>query len=86
MSHTGDPRSPEEIEAQIVQQREQLAHTVEQLGAKLDVKSQAQAKVATLKDAATTGDGSPRPEVLAAAVGTLVVIVALMLVRRRRNR
>lgn len=86
MSHTGDPNSPEELEADIVRQREQLAHTVDELSQKLDVKSQAQAKLASLKDAATTSEGSPRPEALAVAAGALVVVVALLLVRHRRNR
>ena len=47
-------QSPEEIQAEIEQQREQLAGTLDALSAKLDVKSQAQAKVAEV--------GSPTPE------------------------
>ncbi len=38
-------RTPEEIQADIEVQREQLADTVDALSAKLDVKSQAKAKV-----------------------------------------
>ena len=41
-----DQRTPEEIEADIAAQRAQLAGTVDDLAAKLDVKSQAQQKVA----------------------------------------
>ena len=80
-----DPRTPEELEADVEAQREQLAGTVDDLAAKLDVKSQAQDKVAALKYSATTDDGTPRPEVLA-AVGSLVAMaVVLVLWRRRRD-
>lgn len=80
-----DQRTPEELEADVQAQRERLAGTVDDLAAKLDVKSQAQQKVASLKDAATTDDGKPRPEVLA-AVGSLVAMaVVLVLWRHRRD-
>ena len=80
-----DHRTPEELEAEVRAQREQLAGTVDDLAAKLDVKSQAHDKVASLKDSATTDDGKPRPEVLA-AVGSLVAMaVVLVLWRRRRD-
>ena len=68
---TDDARTPEQIEAEIEAQRAQLAGTVDELAAKLDVKSQAKEKVASLKDSATTDSGQPRAEVLAAA-GSLV--------------
>jgi hypothetical protein len=81
----GEQKTPEELEAEIARQREQLAGTVDDLAAKLDVKSQAQRKVASLKDSATTDSGSPRPEVLA-AVGSLVAMAAVLVVwRLRRN-
>jgi capsular polysaccharide biosynthesis protein len=41
--------TPEEIQAEIEQQREQLAETVDQLTHKLDVKSQTKAKVGEVK-------------------------------------
>ena len=56
-------RSPDDIQADIEQQREHLAETVDQLAHKLDVKAQGKAKVDDLKDRATTDDGKPRPEV-----------------------
>ena len=77
-------KTPEELEAEIARQREQLAGTVDQLAAKLDVKSQAQQKVASLKDSATTDTGQPRTEVLAAA-GSLVAMAVVLLLWRRRN-
>jgi len=51
-SLSGEPQTPEEIEAEIEVQREQLAETIDALSAKLDVKSQAQAKVAEAKQTA----------------------------------
>jgi hypothetical protein len=77
-------KTPEELEAEIALQREQLAGTVDELAAKLDVKSQAQRKVAALKDSATTDDGRPRNEVLAAA-GSLVAMAVVLLLWRRRG-
>ena len=74
-----DSRTP----AEIAQQREQLAGTIDQLTAKLDVKSQAQAKVHDLADRATTDSGKPRAEVLAAAA-SLVAMVAVLVWWRRR--
>ena len=79
-----DPRTPEQIQAEVEVQREQLARTVDDLSAKLDVKSQAQHKVAHLKDAATTDTGSPRPEVLAAA-GSLIAMAIVVEVWRWRR-
>ncbi len=78
-------RTPEQIEAEIELQRAQLAGTVDELAAKLDVKSQAKEKVASLKDSATTDTGKPRAEVLAAA-GSLVAMGVVLLLWRRRNR
>lgn len=79
-----DTRTPEQIQAEIEQQREQLARTVDQLGRKLDVKSRAQARVAGIKDSATTDRGTPRPEVVA-AVGSLVAMAVVVLVWRLRR-
>ena len=80
-------QSPEELEAQIEEQREQLAGTIDALAAKLDVKTQAQAKVAEAKETAkqrtTTTDGKPRPELLAAGAALVVVVVAIIWWRKR---
>ena len=77
-------QTPEQIQADIEAQREQLADTVDQLTAKLDVKSHAQQKVADVKDRATTDTGKPRPEVLAAA-GSLLAMAAVLVWWRRRS-
>lgn len=79
-----DTRTPEQIEAEIELQRARLAGTVDELAAKLDVKSQARQKVADLKGSATTASGSPRPEVLGAA-GSLVAMAVVLLIWRRRR-
>ena len=80
-----EQKTPEELEAEVARQREQLAETVDDLAARLDVKSQAQQKVAALKDSATTADGSPRPEVLAAAGSLAAMALVLIAWRLRRN-
>ena len=78
------PRSPDEIEADIEAQREQLAETIDALTAKLDVKSQARAKAAEVRDRATTDAGKPRPELLVGA-GVLVAVVVGVLIWRHRG-
>ncbi|QSR30548.1 hypothetical protein CFI00_08525 [Nocardioides sp. S5] len=80
-----DTRTPEQIEAEIELQRAQLAGTVDELAAKLDVKSRARQKVADLRDSTTTASGSPRPEVLGAAGSLVAMAVVLLLWRRRRT-
>jgi MYXO-CTERM domain-containing protein len=75
--------SPDEIEADIERQREELAATVTQLQSKLDVKTRARHKAADLRDRATTESGRPRPELVAGAVAALAV-VGLLVWRRTR--
>jgi hypothetical protein len=76
-------QTPEEIQAEIEQQREQLAGTLDALSAKLDVKSQAQAKVAEVKGRATTDEGKPRTELL--VIGATVVVLAVAVVWWRKR-
>jgi hypothetical protein len=76
--------SPEELETDIAEQREQLAETIDALTAKLDVKSQAKAKAADVRDRATTDSGKPRPELLVGA-GVLVAVVVGVLVWRHQR-
>jgi hypothetical protein len=75
--------TPEEIEADIERQRERLAHTVDQLSHKLDVKAQGRAKVADVRRNVVTPDGKPRPEVIGAAAGAALAIVLLLLWGKR---
>jgi MYXO-CTERM domain-containing protein len=93
---TADDVDPviEARERAVEQHREQLAHTIDALHDKLDVKAHAHDAVQdakahardTVRNAkaqATTRDGRPRPVVLAAVAG-LVVVTALVVWRRRR--
>ena len=88
-------QTPEEIQADIVRQREQLAETVDELGHKLDfkahtrakiddLKTQSKAKVAAVKDRSTTDEGKPRPGLLGAAVAVVTGLALLLWLRRRR--
>ena len=77
-------KTPDQMEAEIAAQRDQLADTVDQLSAKLDVKSQAQAKVTDMKHRATTENGRPRPQLLAVA-GSLVAAALTLVWWRRRG-
>jgi hypothetical protein len=77
-------KTPEQMEADIAAQREQLADTVDQLTAKLDVKAHAQATVTDIKHRATTDSGRPAPQLLA-AIGAVVVVTAALVWWRRRG-
>ncbi len=77
-------KTPEQMEADITAQREQLAETVDQLTAKLDVKAHAQARVTDMRHRATTENGRPAPG-LVAAIGAVVAATAALVWRRRRG-
>jgi hypothetical protein len=77
-----DPRTAQ-LEAEIEAQRGQLAETVDQLTHKLDVKAQAKERAAQVADRATTDDGKPRPELVVAAVTTVLLVGVVVWWRRR---
>ena len=79
---TSNGTSPQALEADLARQREELAATVTQLHAKLDVKSRAQDKVVELKDRATTANGKPRPDLTVAAALALTLVAGLLVWRR----
>lgn len=83
MTTDDSTRTPEQIEADIARQREELAETVDQLHARLDVKARAKAEMAHLKDRATTATGKPRPDLTAALVVGVAALVGLVVWRRR---
>jgi hypothetical protein len=99
MTTTGDTPGIEDIETDIARTREELAATVDELTARLDVKTrvkesvqqtkdQAVDRIRTVRDQATDEDGRPTPTTLGiggAVAATVVVIVALTLWRRRRR-
>lgn len=81
------------LQADIERTREQLADTVDQLQAKLDVKSRATASVhdlsARAKDKVVDPQGHPRPAALGAGGAVVAGIAAVVLVtlwRRRQKR
>jgi hypothetical protein len=73
----------ERLAADIARQRDQLADTVDALQHKLDVKAQAKHKADEVRDRATTANGKPRPELVAAGVALAAVVVGLIVLRRR---
>jgi hypothetical protein len=72
-----------ELEAEIEEQREHLADTVDQLAHKLDVKAQAKERAEDLKQRMTNHEGKPRPVVYATVAGVLVATGLLVWWRRR---
>jgi Protein of unknown function (DUF3618) len=75
MNRTPPPATQEELERQIVQQREELANTVGALQAKFDVKAKAQHKADQLRQ---------QPALLGGVAVAVVTVVALVVWRRRR--
>jgi hypothetical protein len=69
---------PDAIRQDIERTREELAETVDALHAKLDVRTQARERVARMKEQATTETGRPRPEVVAAVVGAVLLVAGLV--------
>jgi hypothetical protein len=84
MSTSDGVRTPEAIEVDIARQRDELAHTVSQLQAKLDVKTRAKDELAHLKDRATTSTGKPRPDLTIAVALGVAALVGLVVWRRTR--
>jgi hypothetical protein len=76
---TDRAQTPEEIEAEIELKREQLAGTIDALSAKLDVKSQAHAKVAEVK-----AEARANPDLVAAGAAVLAMVLTALVVRSRR--
>ena len=88
------PQSAPDIQQEIEQTRERLGQTVEQLAAKADVKSRAQAKVAKVKTrarvkAAETSEQVRRNQAVRrdwplALVAAGILVMGVAMVRRRR--
>ncbi|GAA4753581.1 hypothetical protein GCM10023350_43570 [Nocardioides endophyticus] len=80
-------QSAEQIEADIARTRAELAHTVDELTGRFDVKARVQERVREVRDRATDDQGRPTPGTMAvggAALAAVVAIVATVLWRRRR--
>jgi MYXO-CTERM domain-containing protein len=76
--------TPEQIEADLQRQREELAATVSQLHAKIDVKARARHRAAVIRDRVTTDTGRPRPELVAVAAAAVLAVAGLVVWRRTR--
>ncbi|WP_313404040.1 DUF3618 domain-containing protein [Aeromicrobium sp.] len=100
MSNTENP-SPEQLREEVERTREDLADTVDELAARLDVKSRVRESVhdttervresATdagyrVREAVTEPDGSPRPAALAVVGAVAAFIVAALVVKHWRSR
>jgi predicted nucleic acid-binding protein len=79
---SGQP-GPEELEADIARQREELAATVTQLQRRLDVKARARVEARQLRERVTTASGRPRPDLTIAAVAAVALLTGLVAWRRR---
>jgi hypothetical protein len=77
---TDQQKSPEELREEIAETREHLGETVEQLAAKADVKARLHDEVEARKQAVKS-----KPQIPAAAIGAVVVVVALVVLKRRRS-
>ena len=75
MTRTPPPQTPEELELQIAQQREELANTVDALQAKFDVKAKAKHKASELRQ---------QPALVGGVAVATLALVALVVWRRRR--
>jgi hypothetical protein len=71
-------KDPDAIREDIERTRNELAGTVDALQAKLDVKSQAKARLARAREQATTDTGKPRPEVVAGVGGAALFVAGLL--------
>ena len=89
---TVDTPDVAELEAGIARTREELAQTVDQLAAKLDVKTRIRNRVSETRDVATiqvrllrdrlTGvDGKPTPTALSFGGGIVAAVAAVVLVK-----
>lgn len=79
----GVPATTDEIREEIERTRADLADTVDALHAKADVKGRARAKMQDVKHRASTPSGRPRPELVAAVAGAVVLTAAVVWWRRR---
>ncbi|GAB2776812.1 hypothetical protein GCM10027020_32680 [Nocardioides salsibiostraticola] len=73
-----EPRSKEEIEADLAETRDHLAETVDALGHKLDVKSRSRDKAVELKE-------NHGRELLLGGVALVVVLVGLRVWKAKRR-
>ena len=81
---TPGPNDPDVIKADIEATREQLARTVDELSARLDVPARAKEQVARARDTAVETYRESPPVVLGGAAALAGLLVGLMILRRKR--
>jgi ElaB/YqjD/DUF883 family membrane-anchored ribosome-binding protein len=79
-----ESKDPDQIKAEIDATREQLARTVDELSARLDVPARAKESAARARDTAVETYRESPPLVIGAAVALVGLVVGLMIVRRKR--
>ena len=75
---------PDQIKAEIDATREQLARTVDELSARLDVPARAKESAARARDTAVETYRESPPIVIGVAVALAGLVVGLVVVRRKR--
>jgi ElaB/YqjD/DUF883 family membrane-anchored ribosome-binding protein len=78
------PTDPDQIKAEIEATRAQLAETVDELSARLDVPARARESAARAKDTAVETYRESPPAVIGGAVALVGLVVGLMVLRRKR--
>jgi ElaB/YqjD/DUF883 family membrane-anchored ribosome-binding protein len=75
---------PDQIKAEIDATREQLARTVDELSARLDVPARAKESAARARDTAVETYRESPPIVIGVAVALAGLVVGLVIMRRKR--
>jgi len=75
---------PDQIKAEIDATRDQLARTVDELSARLDVPARAKERALRTKDTAVETYRESPPIVIGGALALAGVVVGLMILRRKR--
>jgi ElaB/YqjD/DUF883 family membrane-anchored ribosome-binding protein len=78
------PTDPARIQAEIEATREQLARTVDELSARLDVPARAKEKAYRAKDTAVETYRESPPAVIGAALALAGLVVGVVILRRKR--
>ena len=83
-SNGAGPTDPAQIQAEIEATRAQLAETVDQLSARLDVPARAREGAARAKDTAVETYRESPPAVIGATLALVGLVVGLIILRRKR--
>ena len=85
-SNGSGPGDPEQIKAEIEATRAQLAETVDELGARLDVPARTREKAARVKDTVVETYRESPPLAIGGALAVVGLVLGLLLVRHRTTR